>query len=101
MKLKYDKLVSNFAFNFNLLRCMSGEGVDAAVDQQALHPTVMDPKLWMVVVKQGKAGGGREQQPPDRRRIDESSSGSLTTSTRPTLNRRTKSAPARLNEHST
>ena len=24
------------------------------VDQQALHPTVRDPKLWMVTVKQGK-----------------------------------------------
>jgi transcription elongation factor SPT5 len=31
-----------------------GDGVADAVDQQALHPTVRDPKLWMVTVKQGK-----------------------------------------------
>jgi len=31
-----------------------GDGVADAGDQQALHPTVRDPKLWMVVVKQGK-----------------------------------------------
>ena len=54
---------------------LTGEGVDAAVDQQALHPTVMDPKLWMVVVKQGKAG--RES----------------TTTTPPMLNRRTPPPP--------
>jgi transcription elongation factor SPT5 len=34
-----------------------GEGVETEVDQQALHPTVRDPKLWMVTVKQGKVGG--------------------------------------------
>ena len=31
-----------------------GDGVETEVDQQALHPTVRDPKLWMVTVKQGK-----------------------------------------------
>ena len=31
-----------------------GDGVADQVDQQALHPTVRDPKLWMVTVKQGK-----------------------------------------------
>ena len=31
-----------------------GDGVADVVDQQALHPTVRDPKLWMVTVKQGK-----------------------------------------------
>ena len=32
----------------------AGRGVDESVDQQALHPTVRDPKLWMVTVKLGK-----------------------------------------------
>ena len=27
-----------------------GDGVADAVDQQALHPTVQDPKLWLVTV---------------------------------------------------
>ena len=31
-----------------------GDVVGSAVDQQALHPTVQDPKLWLVTVKQGK-----------------------------------------------
>ena len=31
-----------------------GDGVETEVDQQALHPTVKDPKLWMVMCKQGK-----------------------------------------------
>jgi transcription elongation factor SPT5 len=31
-----------------------GDGIADQVDQQALHPTVRDPKLWMVTVKQGK-----------------------------------------------
>ena len=29
-------------------------GIGTEVDQQALHPTVRDPKLWLVTVKQGK-----------------------------------------------
>ena len=33
----------------------AGRGqIDDSVDQQALHPTVRDPKLWMVTVKLGK-----------------------------------------------
>ena len=31
-----------------------GDVVGSVVDQQALHPTVRDPKLWLVTVKQGK-----------------------------------------------
>ena len=31
-----------------------GPIVNEYVDQQSLHPTVRDPKLWMVAVKQGK-----------------------------------------------
>ena len=38
----------------HLAREFDGDVVGSVVDQQALHPTVRDPKLWLVTVKQGK-----------------------------------------------
>ena len=38
----------------HMAREFDGDVVGSVVDQQALHPTVRDPKLWLVTVKQGK-----------------------------------------------
>ena len=46
------RLKERYAAHRDVMR--DGDGIAEVVDQQALHPTVKDPKLWMVTVKQGK-----------------------------------------------